>query len=127
MRLLGKHQVSQAVIIFVFSTFSCIVTAPTLLFHYAAMTWGQLAFLILAGLAATGGQFGITYAYFYAPASEVSVYDYSQIVFSAALGYLCFGQLADGMSFLGYLIICSAAVAMAVYNNRKERDSAKQL
>lgn len=126
-RLLGKHQVNRIVIIFVFSVFSCIVTAPTLLFHYTSMTWGQLGFLLLAGLAATGGQFGITYAYFYAPASEISVYDYSQIVFSAALGYLCFGQLADGMSFLGYLIICSAAVAMTVYNNRKERDNAKQL
>lgn len=122
-RLLGKRRVNSAVIIFVFSAFSCIATAPALVFHYAAMTWGQLGFVLLAGLAATAGQFGITYAYFYAPASEISVYDYSQILFSAVLGYLCFGQLADGMSFLGYLIICSAAVAMAVYNNRMERRS----
>ncbi|KAF5063320.1 Riboflavin transporter [anaerobic digester metagenome] len=123
-RLLGKRQVNRAVIIFFFSAFSCLVTAPSLVFHYAPMTWGQLGFLLLAGVAATGGQFGITYAYFYAPASEVSVYDYSQIVFSAVLGYLCFGQLADGWSFLGYVIICAAAVAMAVYNNRHERVSA---
>lgn len=44
------------------------------------MTVAQLMFLILAGLAATGGQFGITMAYTFAPAREISVYDYSQII-----------------------------------------------
>lgn len=43
----------------------------------------------MAGMAATSEQFGITAAYCYAPARDISVYDYSQIVFSAILGFSC--------------------------------------
>ena len=46
-----------------------------------------MIFLLLTGLAAAGGQFGITAAYTYAPAREISVYDYTQIMFSAVLGF----------------------------------------
>ena len=85
------------------------------------MTGRQLLILLLAGLSAAGGQFSITAAYSYAPAREISVYDYSQILFSAGLGYFAFGQIPDWMSWLGYLIICSMAVAVFFYNNRKGR------
>ena len=80
--------------------------------------------LLLAGLAAAGGQFAITAAYSYAPAREISVYDYSQIIFSAALGFIAFGQIPDYLSFAGYIVICGMAVVMFFYNKgefRRER------
>lgn len=82
------------------------------------MTLQQLGILLLAGLAAAGGQFTITAAYTYAPAREISVYDYSQIIFSAILGYFIFGQVSDALSWIGYIIITSTAVAMFLRNNR---------
>ncbi|WP_412183940.1 hypothetical protein [Anaerotignum faecicola] len=82
------------------------------------MTLQQLGILLLAGLAAAGGQFTITAAYTYAPAREISVYDYSQIIFSAILGYFIFGQVSDVLSWIGYIIITSTAVAMFLRNNR---------
>lgn len=39
------------------------------------------------------GQFAITAAYCYAPAREISVYDDSQVLFSAVLGFAVFGQI----------------------------------
>lgn len=57
------------------------------------MDFKQLVFLILAGLVATGGQFSITSAYTYAPASELSVYDYSQVIFAGILGFLFINEI----------------------------------
>lgn len=106
-------------IVFFFSVFSCLVTVPFLLFDYHPMSLGQLMSLMGAGLAAAGGQFSITAAYSYAPAREISVYDYSQVIFAAALGFLAFGQIPDILSWMGYLVICGMAVGMFLYNNRK--------
>lgn len=107
-------------IIAFFSGFSCLVTLPFLIFDYHPMTIQQLFILLLAGVAAAGGQFTITAAYSYAPAREISVYDYSQIIFSAILGFFLFGQVPDVYSWIGYAIIIAMAVAMFLYNHRSE-------
>lgn len=107
-------------IIAFFSGFSCLVTLPFLIFDYHPMTLQQIGILLLAGVAAAGGQFTITAAYSYAPAKEISVYDYSQIIFSAILGFFLFGQVPDVYSWIGYFIIIAMAVVMFVYNNRQE-------
>lgn len=119
-RHLGQRGEKGPFIVFFFSAFSCIATLPYLLFNYHHMELWQLGYLLLAGLAATGGQFGITAAYCYAPSKEISVYDYSQILFSALLGFFLFSQIPDGFSILGYVIICTIAVMMFLYNNRKQ-------
>lgn len=105
-------------IVFFFSAFSCIVCLPYLLFAYHPMTLQQLICLILAGLAAAGGQFTITAAYAHAPAREISVFDYSQIVFAALLGFFFLNQVPDLLSLIGYVIICSTSVAMFFYNHK---------
>ena len=74
------------------------------------MTFWQLMVLLMAGLSAAGGQFTITAAYSYAPAREISVYDYSQIIFAAIIGFFVFGQVPDVLSWIGYAVIISMAV-----------------
>lgn len=118
-RMLGGKGEKGPFVVFVFSTFSCAVTLPYLLLCYHPMTGMQLLYLLLAGLSAAGGQFSVTAAYFHAPAREISVYDYSQIIFSAILGFIVFGQIPDVLSWIGYAVICSMAVAMFLYNNRR--------
>lgn len=113
-RILGQRGVKGPFIVFFFSTFSCVVTLPMFIFNFHTMTALQFMYLLLAGLAAAGGQFTITSAYFYAPAKEISVYDYSQIIFSALLGFLLFSQVPDVYSILGYFIICGMALLMFV-------------
>lgn len=117
-RKLGQLGVKGPFIVFFFSAFSCLATLPYLLFNYHPMTASQFVCLLLAGLSATGGQFTITAAYIYAPAREISVYDYSQIIFSSLLGFLVFGQVPDAWSFVGYVLIVLMAVIMFFYNKR---------
>ena len=115
-RKLTTHGEKGPMVVCFFSGFSCLVLLPFLIFDYHPMSLGQLMVLLLAGLAAAGGQFTITAAYTYAPAREISVYDYSQIVFAAVLGFLVFGQVPDALSWIGYAIIAG----MAVVNYKKK-------
>lgn len=98
------------IIVLFFSVFSVVVCLPGAFFTYQPMSGRQLLILLLAGVAATGGQLAITAAYTHAPAKEISVFDYSQILFAALWGFLFLGQIPDGYSFLGYAIILAAAV-----------------
>lgn len=109
-RLLGKRGERGPLIVFFFSVFSTVMTLPFILFDYHAMEPWQWGSLILAGVSAMGGQLNITAAYTYAPAKEISVFDYSQILFAAILGFLFLDQIPDWMSVLGYVIIIGAAV-----------------
>ncbi len=116
-RHLGQKGEKGPFIVFFFSLFSCLVTLPYIIFNFEPMNLTQILYLICAGLSAAGGQFFITSAYFYSPAKEISVYDYSQIIFAAALGMVVFHQFPDIYSAMGYVIIISSAVAMFLYNN----------
>lgn len=120
-RRLGQLGENKAYIVFFFSAFSCIVTLPYLLLTFEPMTWGQLLCLVMAGVSAAGGQFGVTSAYCYAPAKEISVYDYTQIIFAAGLGFLLFAQIPDWLSILGYCIIIAMAVVMFFYNKETDK------
>lgn len=107
-------------IILFFSLFSCVFCLPSMLLNYAPMSGRQLGMLLLAGLFASGGQFSITAAYSYAPANQISVYDYSMMIFSTLLGFFVLGQVPDALSFIGYFVICAMAVLMFLYNRRRE-------
>ena len=124
-RRLGKNGENSFVIIFFFSAFSCLVCLPFMIMNPAAMSLKSLLCLCGAGVSACIGQFGITRAYIFAPAKEISVYDYSQVLFAAFFGFLFFGQLPDALSVLGYILICGAGITMFFINNRKDNGGSK--
>ncbi|WP_270567382.1 DMT family transporter [Clostridium beijerinckii] len=103
-------------IVFYFSFISSIITFPLMIIYYENMNIMQLIYLLLAGIFASLGQFGITLAYKYAPAKEISIFDYTNIIFSAIISLCLFGILPDYMSFIGYIIIFSASLYMFLYN-----------
>lgn len=125
-RYLGNNGEKGPFIVAFFSGFSCLITLPFFLFDYHPMTIKQLLYLLCAGLAAAGGQFSITAAYTKAPAKEISVYDYSQIIFSTLLGFSLFGDIPDVFSIIGYVIITAMAVLMFFYNNVWHKQPNKQ-
>jgi len=98
------------VIVFVFSVFSLLVCVPGMIASFTPMTLKQFLFLMLAGCSATLGQLSITKAYSLAPAKEISVFDYSQVIFAGLLGLAFLGEVPDRMSFIGYAVIIAAAV-----------------
>jgi drug/metabolite transporter (DMT)-like permease len=88
--------------------------------NFVAPTYRQLIILLLCGVFGSLGQFCVTAGYSFAPAREISVYDYAQVLFSAMFGYFLFGQKLDVWSGIGYLIIISMRV-FALIENKEDR------
>lgn len=120
LRVLGKKEESYTIVFF-FSMFSLITTFPMFIYVYEPMTISQLIYLLLAGLFASLGQFGITLAYRYAPAKEISIFDYTNIIFSAILSIFIFNQYPDILSILGYIVIFSASFYIFLYNKKLDK------
>ncbi len=107
-------------IVFFFSMFSTIALLPFFIFDYHPMTLIQFFYLIGAGVSAGFGQITVTMAYANAPGKDISIYDYSQIIFSAILGMIIFQQFPEAISLIGYFIIMSAAIFMFL-KGKKEK------
>ncbi len=122
-RMLGKRGERGPVIVFFFSLFSCLFVLPFMIADFTPMTGQQLLMLLLAGASAAGGQLSITAAYTKAPAKEISVFDYSQILFAALWGYFILGELPDVYSFIGYFVIIAAAVWRMKAMNEKPKEA----
>lgn len=111
----GEH---SAYVVFVFSAVSTLVTLPLMLYYYEPMSMYQLCMLLLAGVSAAGGQFFVTLSYKNAPPKEVSVYGFSQILFTAVIAFFTLSQVPDIYSIIGYVIIISMAVMSFLYSNK---------
>ena len=108
-RALRTHGVDSALIILFFSAFSCLASVPFMAAKFDPMTLAQVLVLCGAGAGAALGQFGITLAYGYAAPRDIAVYDYTNILFTAAFGFVFFAQVPDVWSVLGFIAILIAA------------------
>ena len=113
-RYLGTHNISGEFIIFFFSSLSSLMLLPYLILDYRTMTYYQLSMLLLAGISATIGQYGVTFAYKFAAAKNISVFDYSQVLFSGIFGYMFFGEFPDFQSLIGYVIVISVGIVLVL-------------
>ena len=77
-RALSKREAPYT-IVFYFSLFSVIVLIPFSIATYEPMTKLQIIYLLGAGLSAAVGQIGITLAYSFAPAKDISIFTYAFI------------------------------------------------
>lgn len=122
LRKLGLLKCNGKIVVLFFGAFSMIISIPFIIFYHEPMTVWQITMLLLSGICAASGQFSITAAYYHAPASKISIFDFSQIIFSASLGFFIFGQVPDIYSFVGYIIIFGMAVFNFIWNQRKKTD-----
>ena len=120
LRKAGTYGVQSSFVILFFSAFSCLACVPYLIVNFVSFDGYQFLMLLLCGASAAAGQFSITAAYYHAPAKEISVFDYTQLLFSTAFGFFIFGQVPDVWSIVGYVIIVAMALWMFFYN-RKEK------
>ncbi|MBQ6537347.1 MAG: EamA family transporter, partial [Eubacterium sp.] len=96
---------------------------PIALIQFVPMDAYQFLMLILTGASAGAGQFAITAAYYHAPAKEISIFDYTQLIFSTLMGLFIFGMVPDYVSIIGYAVIVAMAVWMFVYNKKKVNEN----
>jgi drug/metabolite transporter (DMT)-like permease len=118
LRVLGTKEKFYTVV-FYFSFFTTMILLPFVLAFYEPMSVKQWVYLLGAGLFATIGQFGITIAYKFAPAKEISIFFYSTVVYSALISIFLFGQIPDMWSIIGYIIIFAASLYMFLKTNRE--------
>ncbi|MCQ2470182.1 MAG: DMT family transporter [Ruminococcus sp.] len=118
-RKLGMRGENSMIIVAFFSGFTTLMFLPNLILNYSPMSAKQWGILILTGVAASGGQIFITKAYAKAPAKEISVYDFSIVIFAAIFGFIFLDQLPDWLSVVGYIIIIGTAVIKWLYMNKK--------
>lgn len=118
-RKLSYLKCNGKIIILFFSAFSMLLSVPYLITSFNPMTLHQTLMLLCAGACAAGGQFSVTAAYYHAPASKISIYDYSQILFSTLFGFVFFAQIPDMLSIIGYIIIIGMAIINYLYTHKK--------
>lgn len=104
-----KNRVNGITVVMHFSTFCVCASIPFICFNFIVPDAGDLFLLTLLGIFGGFGQFALTYAYRMAPASEVSIYNYSGILFSAALGYFILAEKVSTTSIIGGLLVVLAS------------------
>ncbi len=118
-RHLGKRGADGSFIVTFFSGFSCLALLPGLLLNYHPMTAYQWLMVLLIGCGALIGQYGITFAYRYAAPGQISIYDYSMVIFSVLLGVLVLGERPDVYTLLGIAVVFLAFLVMFLYNRHR--------
>lgn len=114
-----KGHVNPLTVIFHFSLFSTAAAGILMIPAFVIPSWRDLMILILIGIFGAAGQISLTYAYQKAPASEVSIYDYSGILFSAVLGYFLLGEALTASTVLGAALIVCGALWSYLYHQRQ--------
>jgi drug/metabolite transporter (DMT)-like permease len=93
---------------------------PALLFWKWPMGW-QWGWLLIAALTGTFGQLCLAKAFALAETSIVLPFDFAKIIWSAALGYLFFGEYVSGYTWLGAMVIFSGACYVAIREHQLEK------
>lgn len=115
-----KTKEKPVTIVFYFSMVSVLVSLPFVLIDFYRPSPIEALFLLFTGLSAAGGQIFLTSAYRYSSASEVSVYNYAGIIFSAILGFVIWTEVPDLFTLIGgFLIIISGVLVYKVKKGLK--------
>ncbi len=119
MRRATLKGVPKPYIVFFFSGFSTLCFMPFSITGYKPMSFVQFIFLLLTSISATCGQFSITAAYSHAKAADISVYDYTQIIFASLLGLFFLNEIPDISSIVGCIIIIGAGIFMFIKGKKE--------
>ena len=113
-------KVKSEINVFYFSLLSVVSTFPLMMMNFVKPNLFETFMLIAGiGMSAAMGQFGLTYAYTFAPASEVSIYNYVIIITSMFMDYILFSTIPDLFSFIGGFIIITTAIYLYLHNKKK--------
>jgi len=124
-RFLGSRE-KPATIVFYFSFISVVGLLPFLIFKFEQPSFSQWFYLLGTGLFAASGQISLTYAYKLAPAVDIAVYNYTNVIFSAIIGFFIFQEISDLWSIIGIMIIISASVYLYLYQRKRRLTAVKK-
>jgi len=91
------------------------------LFYWSAPTAVDFLWFVAIGLFATIGQISMARAFASADVSAVLPFDFSRLIFAAALGFVFFAEVPDAWTWVGAAIIFSAALYTAHRESHQAR------
>ncbi|WP_142413297.1 DMT family transporter [Hathewaya massiliensis] len=115
--VLGNKEDSSTIVVH-FALISMLGTLPGMFFQFKVPDMKMIFILICIGLCYGFAQVTMTLAYKYAPAAEVSIYNYVNIIFATLLGFVIFKEIPDIYSLLGGCIIIGAAATLYIYGKK---------
>ncbi|MGF7060924.1 DMT family transporter [Brassicibacter mesophilus] len=102
---------SPNTIVFYFGLISTLAVVPFMLSgNFILSSLEQFLKLSAIGVSAAIAQYLMAYAYRYAPAGELSIYLYTNIVFSILIGFVIWNEVPDLMSLAGGALIIIAGL-----------------
>ncbi len=118
-RILGNRGVPSKITVITFSATSTLILSIYVIFNFTPMNLNETLFLLGAGVFAMFGQITLTNAYALAKARDVTVYNYTQIIFAGILGMIFFSEMPMPLNVIGYVVIIMAAVISGYRPARK--------
>jgi drug/metabolite transporter (DMT)-like permease len=116
-RMLARTDSSETTLFYA-NLFGCVVMAPVLPFVWTVPpTWLDVVLMVATGIFGAGGHFLLILAHRRAPASVLSPFIYTQIVWASMFGYLVFGNLPSHWTLAGAAIV----IASGLYLLNRER------
>ena len=113
-----RNREKPATIVFYFSFVSLVILSPLVLLEYKTPTLTQWLYLLMIGVFGAVGQFSLTYAYRYGKASEIAIYNYSNIIFAAFIGFLLWQEIPDVLSIIGGSIIIITSLYFFMFHSK---------
>ncbi len=106
------HTDKPASVVFYFALTALIVSSVPALLSWQTPTPTQFLQLIALGLLASAGQFFMTLAYSYAPASQISHFSYSSILYASFAGWILWGEWMDSWAWFGAGLVVLSGVLL---------------
>lgn len=114
---LGKSENAYRIML-AFGVVTCVSLFIPLVMTYKRPLPIDWLWLSMIGIFGGLGQYLLTIAYLHAPAGEVSIYNYTSVIFSAILGFIIFGDKIIPIEFLGIGLILLSALILFLYNQK---------
>jgi drug/metabolite transporter (DMT)-like permease len=107
------------VIMFYYAFWNAVFALIPTIWLWVTPTLPELALLAVVGFLGISGQTMITHGLSQGDATVLVPLDYSRIVYSAALGYLLFGELPGVWSLAGMAVIVSSSLYLVLTERRR--------
>ncbi len=114
-------EVAAPVVVFMLSVTVTLGLAPFAFAVWVPVAWGDLGWLCLTAVFATGGHFAMTLAFRAAPLTVTQPVTFVQLVWATALGALVFSEPVDVFVILGGVMIIAAVSYIAIRETQLRR------
>ena len=106
--LKGKEE--GETVMLAFGLVTVVILTPFMIKGFKVPNLKEALGMLMVGIGGACGQYFLTKSYLMAPASKVSIYNYSSVVFSSIFGYFLFGDKIDFATGIGMVLVFVAAL-----------------